>query len=105
MTRSLLARTLTCVIACAGLSIFTRGTAAQIMSAPAAPNAASRSSHRMAFSPLGPASISSARLNACSTVFVAGAVPAACCRASSAADGPDVITATLDPRASPAAER
>ena len=43
MTRSLLARTLTCVIACAGLSIFTRGTAAQIMSAPAAPNAASGS--------------------------------------------------------------
>src|SRR5262245_18859959 len=42
MTRSPLTRSVVCVIACGGLSIFTRGAAAQIMSAPAtAPNAAS----------------------------------------------------------------
>ena len=43
MTRSPLARSAWCVIACAGLSIFTRGATAQIMSAPPAPNATSSS--------------------------------------------------------------
>ena len=37
--RSTLTRSVACAIACAGLSIFTRGAAAQIMSAPATPNA------------------------------------------------------------------
>jgi len=41
MTRSTLTRSVACAIACAGLSIFTRGAAAQIMSAPATPNATS----------------------------------------------------------------
>ena len=41
MTRSTLTRSIACAIACAGLSIFTRGAAAQIMSAPATPNATS----------------------------------------------------------------
>ena len=39
MTRSTLTRSVACAIACAGLSIFTRGSAAQIISAPATPNA------------------------------------------------------------------
>ena len=43
MTCSPLTRSAACVIACAGLSIFTRGAAAQIMSAPGTPNATSSS--------------------------------------------------------------